>query len=122
MYKDYINPPPEANNPYINYNAVEDEIIARAPIESAPGVFCESFKIDSKSVWDHLDDLLWDTKAWVNIKTHQRALNGSAEFISLKGFLSWPRLTGLNTMENPSDVILTPTLGFTWLRIRYCRI
>ena len=46
--RDNINPPPEANDPPINYDAVEDEMIDRAPIESAPGVFCESFKIDRK--------------------------------------------------------------------------
>ena len=61
--RDDINPPLEDNDLSINYDAVEGEMISRAPIESAPGVFCEFFKIDSKSVWDHLADILRETKA-----------------------------------------------------------
>ena len=71
-----IKPPTEANYPSINCNTVNYEMITRAPIESAPGVFCDSFKIDSKSVWYHLADLLRDTKECIYL---------------IEGFLSWPQ-------------------------------
>ena len=90
MCRGNINPPPYANYTYTNYDAVEDEMIDRAPIESASGVFCESFKIDNKSVWDHLADILWDTKVWVNIKEHQRTRDGRVVFLPLKDFILDP--------------------------------
>ena len=67
-------------------------MIARAPINTATGIYCDSFKIESKSVWDHLSDLLRDTKAWVHIKLHQRASDGRAELLALKDFFLGPNM------------------------------
>ena len=90
--RDNINPPAEAPNPSTNNETVEDEMITRAPINTTPGIYYDSFKIDSKVVWDHIADLLRDTKAWVQIKSHQRARDGRAALLDLKDFYLGPNM------------------------------
>ena len=52
----------------------------------AHGIYCDSFKINSKEVRDHLSELLRETKAWMHIKLHQRARDGRAALLALKYF------------------------------------
>ena len=51
---DETNPPDKGDNPSTNYATVEDKMIDRAPIESTPGVFNPTYKVDNKTLWDKL--------------------------------------------------------------------
>ena len=67
-------------------------MIARSPIESSPGIYTETCKIDNCALWDKLADLLRDTKAWVHIKKHYRTHDGRATLLSLKDFYLGPNM------------------------------
>ena len=68
VVRDDLNPKPEADDPSANYETIEEEIIARSPIESALGVYTETCKFYNRAIWDKLADLLRDTKSWVHIQ------------------------------------------------------
>ena len=67
-------------------------MIARAPIELAPGVYTKTCKVDNRALWDKPADLLRDTKAWLHIKKHQRTRYGRSDFLSLKDFYLGPNM------------------------------
>jgi len=55
--------PPESNDPSTNYDTIEDEMIARAPIvEIMRGMEVLQFMMDKKAVWDTVADICQNTK------------------------------------------------------------
>ena len=105
LIREEINPLPEVDDPPTNYATIEDETIARAPIESAPGILTENSKVDNKSLWDTLADILRETKAWVHIKSHQRARDGRGAYLSLKDFYLGPNM--VNELASGAEVSIT---------------
>ena len=80
-------------------------MISRAPIELAPGILTETAKVDNKSLWDKLADILRDTKAWVHIKAHQRTCDGRGAYLSLKDFHLGPNM--VNELASGAEVSIT---------------
>ena len=103
--RDDINPPPEADDPSTNYYMTEDEMIARAPIELASGVFNATYKFDNKALWDKLSDLLRDTKTWVHIKAFQREHDGRGALLSLEDFYLVPNMA--NELASSAESSIT---------------
>ena len=105
LIREEINLLPEADDPPTKFSTIEDEMIARALIESAPGILTGTSKVDNKSLWDKLVDLLRDTKAWVHIKAHQRACDGRGAYLSLKDFYHGPNM--VNELASGAEVYIT---------------
>ena len=51
LVRDDLNPKPQADDPSANYETIEDDMVARAPIEQSPGVYTETCKVDNCALW-----------------------------------------------------------------------
>jgi hypothetical protein len=103
--------PASADDPSGNYETVIDEMIARAPIETAvPGTFVASFIEDRRKVWDLMAGLLRDKECWTYVKPHQRARDGRGGFLEIWNHFLGPNNAGNmatraeRTLENTSYV------------------
>jgi hypothetical protein len=85
-----------ADDPSANYDTVIDEMIARAPIETAvPGTFVASFIEDRRKTWDLMAGFLRDKECWTYVKPHQRARDGRGGFLEI-----WNHYLGPNNAGN----------------------
>lgn len=102
-----IKPEPSADDPSTNYDTLDEEMIARAPIltNNAVGVvavleregpFVDSFITDRGTAWDKLHVLFQDHESWTYMKAFRRARN--EDWVSLVFTIT----------------IWAPTMSITW--------
>eukprot|EP00978_Attheya_sp_CCMP212_P018789 scaffold51883_cov58-Attheya_sp.AAC.1 len=87
--------PASADDPSAEYETVIDEMIARAPIETAvPGTFVASYIEDRRKVWDLMAGLLRDKECWTYVKPHQRARDGRGGYVEIWNHFLGPNNAG----------------------------
>eukprot|EP00978_Attheya_sp_CCMP212_P048983 scaffold599524_cov63-Attheya_sp.AAC.3 len=100
--------PARADDPSANYETVIDEMIARAPMETAvPGTFVALFIKDRRKVWDLITGLLRDKECWTYVKPHQQARDGRGGFLEIWNHFLCPNRNSLVCTRN--SIRLLPT-------------
>ena len=79
----HVPPNPDPSGDYAD---ISDEVIARAPIQTAvvPPVQVATFKTDNTALWKLMSELFKDTVDWTDIKHCALTKNGPKAYIDLK--------------------------------------
>ena len=98
-------PKTAASDPPTNYNTLDEEMIARAPImatanASEDGPFVDTFIIDRVKVWEKLSVLMISAEAWTYLRSDARA-----------------RTEGRHSLPS-MDTISGQTMWIIWLDLR----
>jgi hypothetical protein len=126
-----IKPAPSADDPLANYDTLDEEMIARAPIltNNAAGVvavleregpFVDSFITDKGTAWDKLHVLFQDHESWTYMKAFRRARNGRLGFLSVHNHYLGPN--NVDHMATQAESKLqNPRIGTLRSMSRYTR-
>ena len=88
-------PKTAASDPPTNYNTLDEEMIARAPImatanASEDGPFVDTFIIDRVKVWEKLSVLMISAEAWTYFKIGRKSKDGRKAFLAVDGHYLGP--------------------------------
>ena len=84
-----------AADPPNGYPSLQDELVARAPINTPGGNRTRQFRNDNIKVWEKISNITRDHECWTYVRPAQQARDGRAAFFGLK-----QHYLGANSVDN----------------------
>ena len=109
VVRDSVEVVPSGEDPPENYEAVQDEMIAKAPYVDQDGDPLPTYQADNRLVWEKISAFTRDEPCWSYVKPAQRTRNGRMAYQNL-----YNHYLGTNNVNNMATTAETKLKSVTY--------